>query len=153
MTATEENDNSVVADLNALLACELSAVQAYQLAIDAVNDRYLIDVLKACLTNHQNRVQRLRQAIDKLGGLPTAESGMIGMLASFVEQAAGTLGNQAALTTLKMGEQFGLQYYLSRIDFKSDRLQSETFDLFHTLLEDQRKTQEQLQDFHYASSI
>ena len=105
-------DDATVATLNELLRGELSAVETYDKALPAVEDKpSLRGDLQECRTSHELRVEKLRRAILEVGGEPVHASGAWGVFAKTVASGARALGWKTVILTLEEGEDLGLTEY------------------------------------------
>ncbi|HVU49674.1 MAG TPA: DUF2383 domain-containing protein [Polyangia bacterium] len=106
--------------LNDLLKGELSAVESYDRALPAVEDKpALRGDLQECRASHELRVERLRRAIVDVGGEPAHDSGAWGLFAKAVAGGARALGWKTVINTLEEGEVHGLKDYgdaMARLD-------------------------------------
>jgi hypothetical protein len=111
---------ATVDTLNILLRGELSAVESYDRALPAVEDKpALRGDLQECRASHEIRVERIRRAILAVGGEPAHASGAWGLFAKAVAGGARALGWKTVVTTLEEGEDHGLKEYkdaLPRLD-------------------------------------
>jgi hypothetical protein len=114
--------------LNDLLEGELSAVESYDRALPAVEDKpALRSDLQECRASHELRVERIRRAIVEAGGEPQRSSGAWGLFAKAVAGGARALGWRTVITTLDEGEDHGLKTYgdaMARLDERLRRLVS-----------------------------
>lgn len=100
--------------LNSFLRGEISAVETYRQAMEKVKGGPAITTLQQNQTAHARRVTALREAITRLGGVPSEDSGPWGSFAKLVEGGAAAFGDDAAIAALEEGEDHGLR------DYKSD---------------------------------
>jgi hypothetical protein len=108
----DQKDDATVDALNELLRGELSAVESYDKALPAVEDRpSLRGDLQDCRASHESRVERIRRAIEQVGGVPARASGAWGVFAKAVAGSARSLGWKAVLSALEEGEDHGLKEY------------------------------------------
>lgn len=105
--------NTAVDTLNAFLRGEISAVETYGQAIDKLKTSPSRIQLEQCRRSHEERVNRLRQEVIRLGGEPAEGSGTWGAFARLVEGGAKKLGEKAAIAALEEGEDRGLELYRS----------------------------------------
>ncbi len=104
--------DATVDTLNELLRGELSAVESYDKALPAVEDKpALRSDLQECRASHELRVERIRRAIIDAGGEPAHASGAWGLFAKAVAGGARALGWKTVITTLEEGEDHGLKEY------------------------------------------
>ena len=94
---------------------ELSAIDAYDLAIQAVASAPLAHALLDLRARHQEHAQKLRELVESLGAEPDRDSGCWGLWARAVTIAASFLGPAAVLATMREGEQHGLAEYESHL--------------------------------------
>ena len=108
----EHKDLPTIATLNLLLKGELSAVESYDRARPAVEDKpALRGDLQECRASHELRVERIRRAILDQGGEPIHSSGAWGIFAKAVAGGARALGWKTVITTLEEGEDHGVHQY------------------------------------------
>ena len=110
------NTQADVETLNSFLRGEISAVETYRQAIDHVSDDRIRTQLEDCLHDHEQRVESIRDHIQKLGGTPSEGSGVWGTFAKLVQGGADLLGEKTAIAALEEGEDRGLADYQSGID-------------------------------------
>ena len=103
--------NATVATLNGFLRGEISAVETYRQALDKLQASPSRVELEQCRRSHEQRVDRLRQEVLRLGGRPEEGSGAWGAFAKLVEGSAKILGEKAAISALEEGEDHGLKLY------------------------------------------
>jgi hypothetical protein len=125
---TRAPESQTVETLNDLLRDELSAVESYDRALPAVEDKpALRSDLQECRASHELRVERIRRAILDVGGEPAHGSGAWGLFAKAVAGGARALGWKTVITTLEEGEEHGLKDYgdaMARLDERLRRLVS-----------------------------
>jgi hypothetical protein len=115
------NQNATVDQLNSFLRGEISAVETYRQAVDALKQSAIAPRIIQCMRSHEERVQLLESQVRKYGGTPTKGSGPWGAFAKLVEKGASMLGDKAAISALEEGEDHGLRDYkdLSKLDEES----------------------------------
>jgi uncharacterized protein (TIGR02284 family) len=123
----EDTCDRTVEQLNSLLRGEISAVQAYDQAIQGLGGDRAADAaeLRRIAQEHGEHAQELRTRVRMLGGEPDDSSGAWGGLVQAAEGAARLLGPETALKALREGEEHGLRDYrdaLSELDPESRRL-------------------------------
>ena len=146
--ATAETSNSKNVDqLNSFLRGEISAVEAYRIALDKLAiDSPARSRLDACRQSHAERVAALRAKILALGGTPADGSGPWGAMTKAIERGATVLGDVSAVDALEAGEDHGLR------DYRQDlpKLGPEARDLVTTqLLPQQEKTHRTMSDLKH----
>lgn len=127
-----------ISALGALLAGEISAVEAYNEIIQKVKDINLIPTLQECRDSHALRIRTLRIRLKDLGVTPRKDAGFMGALIRFIEGGAAMIGDRTALQVLAVGENYGseqYQLYLRALAPASWRLVTEE------LVPSQRKTE------------
>ncbi|MBP1151089.1 MULTISPECIES: DUF2383 domain-containing protein [Methylocaldum] len=100
--------------LNTLLRDEISAVETYQQALDKLrNEPQVGEVqqISSICEDHRDSANKLRERIIQSGGKPTEDSGAWGTWSKMVMGGAKLLGDKAALTALRQGEENGIQDY------------------------------------------
>jgi hypothetical protein len=110
-TNVHQSDPTIVV-LNELLRGELSAVESYDRALPAVEDKpALRSDFQECRASHELRVERIRRVILDEGGEPVHASGAWGLFAKAVAGGARALGWKTVINTLEEGEDHGLKEY------------------------------------------
>ncbi|HRI64865.1 MAG TPA: DUF2383 domain-containing protein [Polyangium sp.] len=112
----ESKPQSTVDRLNEFLRGELSSVETYDLALQAINDPQLIGSLRQIRESHERRAGLLRERIRTLGGEPAHSSGVWGAFARAVQRGADLLGHRAAIAALEEGEDQGKKRYSRDLD-------------------------------------
>jgi hypothetical protein len=109
---TTTEDRTTIDGLNELLRGELSAVETYNQALEAVGqDAAGRKDLEECQLSHEERVLKLRSEILERGGDPAKDSGVWGAFAKLVEGGAKVGGPKMAIGALEAGEDHGLKEY------------------------------------------
>jgi uncharacterized protein (TIGR02284 family) len=108
--------NTSVDTLNGFLRGEISAVETYRQALEKLATSPSRVQLEQCRRSHEERVARLRQAVEQLGGQPAEGSGAWGAFAQVVEGSAKGFGEKAAIAALEEGEDHGLKLYRSDLE-------------------------------------
>lgn len=112
--------------LNTLLRDEISAVETYQQALDKLRSEPEIAEtaqISSICEDHRDSANKLREQIIRNGGKPTEDSGAWGTWSKMVMGGAKLLGDKAALTALRQGEENGMQDYqeaLQETDLPAD---------------------------------
>jgi hypothetical protein len=106
---------TTVDTLNGFLRGEISAVETYRQALDKLQASPSRMQLEQCRRSHEQRVERLRQEVVRLGGQPEEGSGAWGAFARAVEGGAKVFGEKAAISALEEGEDRGLKLYRDEI--------------------------------------
>lgn len=110
MADTQKN----VEQLNSFLRGEISAVETYRQALDALKSTMHGSKIQECKQSHEQRVAILTEEIRRLGGKPAEGSGAWGSFVKLVEGGAAALGEKSAIAALEEGEDHG------NADYKRD---------------------------------
>ncbi|AMK78553.1 MULTISPECIES: DUF2383 domain-containing protein [Methylomonas] len=100
--------------INSLLQNELSAVAAYQQALNKFRKQTALgemDFLMSSFEDHKAAVFSLQGKIKRLGGTAVQDSGAWGTWAKITMAGANLLGKQTALKALREGELTGFEEY------------------------------------------
>lgn len=103
--------SDTVRKLNELLSGEIAAVETYRQAIERVDNHTIREQLRQNELSHEDRIAKLRDRIQQIGGIPSEGSGLWGSFAKFAEGSAAALGDKAAVSLLEEGEDKGLKDY------------------------------------------
>jgi len=107
MADTQKN----VEQLNSFLRGEISAVETYRQALEALKSSTYRTKIAECKQSHEQRVALLTEEIRRLGGTPAQSSGAWGSFVKVVEGGAAALGEKAAIAALEEGEDHGKADY------------------------------------------
>jgi hypothetical protein len=110
-----EGAEKTVETLNGFLRGEISAVETYRQAIEKLGSPVGAQ-LEDCRRSHEQRVDKLRDQVARLGGEPAEDSGAWGAFARLVEGGAKVFGESAAVAALEEGEDHGLKMYRNDLD-------------------------------------
>lgn len=102
---------SEVDQLNSFLRGEISAVETYRQVIDRLGSLPEAAELRDCMRSHEHRVMRLREEIQRRGGVPAESSGPWGAFVKLLEGGARAFGTKAAIAMLEQGEDHGRNDY------------------------------------------
>jgi hypothetical protein len=139
--------NTAVETLNEFLRGEISAVETYRQALDTLTSSPARIRLEQARLSHEQRVERLRREVVRLGGQPVETSGAWGAFARLVEGSAKKLGDKAAIAALEEGEDRGLKLY--RVDI--DKLDPRTRAVVQReVLPEQERTHESLSTLKHS---
>ena len=138
--------------LQECLRLERSAMETYELALGHVSHVGMHSVLQQILASHAVRADRISARLTTLGAEVPEGSGAWGALAKALQAGADLLGDRAALTTLKEGEDHALGLYVEDLA-STDPALRQIVDT--ELLPEQRRTRElcwSLKDYATAPS-
>jgi hypothetical protein len=107
-TQTKTVDTST---LNSLLRGEMSAIETYHQALDALDGKPGTPDLVALRKDHREAADALVEHVRLHGGKPAEGSGPWGMWARAFEATSKLFGHAAALRALREGEEHGLKDY------------------------------------------
>lgn len=113
--ATTTDTKKTASALNRLLRGEMSAVNAYDIAIESL-DSLPCDVLRNCRDSHSQRCAIIRDRIVLLGDEPSDGTGAWGSVTSALTSTAAVLGDQRVVALLEEGEDHGNQEYAKVLD-------------------------------------
>ena len=121
----EQTQTKSVDVLNSFLRGEMSAVETYRQALEAIEQSTARESLKECMRSHEARVQVLSDRIRSIGGNPVKQSGVWGAFAKIAEGGAKLFGDKAAIAALEEGEDHGRDDYrrdIGKLDIDSRAL-------------------------------
>lgn len=116
MNTDMHGSTDIVDQLNSFLCGELSAVETYRQALEKAEGHEIRSTLEQCARSHQQRVQLLRQEVQRRGGQPADTAGAWGTFAKLVEGGAKLFGEKAAIAALEEGEDHGRNDYKRDLD-------------------------------------
>ncbi len=108
----------VVDRVNRLLRGEIATLGAYRQALAELADEELKSALEDCVRSHEDRVARLREHVEALGGIPVADAGPWDASAKLVPRVPAASAEDV-LAALEATEELGLA------DYERDALQLE----------------------------
>ena len=97
--------------INEVLRGEVSAVEAYQQALDTVKEDPEVNRLQEFLADHQSAVSYWKKQVNDQGVVVEASSGPWGTAVEAFVGTAKLFGNNPALKALRRGEEYGLNEY------------------------------------------
>jgi hypothetical protein len=109
-----DDTKSSITQLNSFLRSELSAVETYHDVLQQATGASARATLEDCSSAHASRAQRLRDAIERMGGTPAAGSGARGTLARVFGRSALALGGRTGVAALARSEDRALRDYRDR---------------------------------------
>lgn len=127
--------------LNEFLRNELSAVETYEQCIEKVDDTEISQGLVLLKNSHQERVAKLTQRVQQLGGEPSSSAGAWGALTKLLEGGAKLFGEDSALSMLEEGEDKGRDDYQKHLD---DLLPENKAFIQGEILPEQKRSHDQL---------
>jgi uncharacterized protein (TIGR02284 family) len=105
--------------LDELLKNELASVETYQQALDKIREDTGLgeaQELVRIYEDHKDSASKLETQIRQLGGVPPTDSGAWGTWSKIVMGSAKLLGDKAALSALREGEENGAQDYQEALE-------------------------------------
>jgi Domain of unknown function (DUF2383) len=108
--------HKTVEALNGFLRGEISAVETYRQAIERLGESSTWAQLEDCRHSHEQRVAKLRDQVERLGGEPARDSRTWDAFARLFEGGAQPFGESAAVAALEEGEDHGLKLYREDLD-------------------------------------
>ncbi len=111
MPLTNEKSTHAVGKLNELLEGELSAVETYTQALQAIKECSCKSELELAKSCHQKRSEVLTQTVRQQGGEPAKSSGVWGAFANAMQVGSDLFGEKAAVAMLEEGEDHGNRQY------------------------------------------
>ena len=114
-TAVEKNQECIDT-CNQLLRGELSAIEAYDKAIDKFPHETHTPTLRRIRDEHGDTVTELRQSVISMGGVADTQSGAWGDFATAVQATANFFGDDSAVASLLQGEKHGKREYEEAIE-------------------------------------
>jgi hypothetical protein len=106
-----DDKTGVEQELDSLLRGEIAAAETYRIALDAIEDKAQVAVLRAIQNDHGDAIKVLHGQLAARGVSPSTHSGVFGAFARTVEGFAAKVGDKAALRALREGEEHGLRAY------------------------------------------
>lgn len=113
-SSTQSTTPKSVDRLNSLARGELAALETYRQAIAKEGSAALR--LGDLRREHEEASAQLAARVRSLGGTPPTDSGAWGDFAKALEGTAKVLGNDAAMSALRMGEEQGTRSYESALE-------------------------------------
>jgi len=104
-------DEPGIDQMNSMLRGEISATEAYQMVLEKLEHDPDGPKLHQFLDDHQAAVTYWKEQIDREGAFSDESSGPWGTAVEAFVATAKLLGNVAALSALKEGEEHGLKLY------------------------------------------
>jgi hypothetical protein len=138
---TDRGESAEADALNRCLRSELSATETYRQALDRDRTEYGTSSdyqrLTEILRDHEDAASRMREAVRRVGGEPSTDSGAWGTWSKMIMGAAKLFGDRAALKSLKEGEESGFADY-ERFQHEC-RPSADLFDLVSELMGRQQR--------------
>ena len=126
---TDNMDNkNLLKMLNQLVQLDVDALNAYDLALDAVDDDVIRTRLEVFKTHHLNHVNRLQEEITKRGGRPPKLSkDFKGFVIEGFVSIGSAAGMKGALKMLKVAEELTNKIYGDAVSGDADEDVREIF--------------------------
>jgi len=128
--AATQNDRP--SQLDDLIRGEMSAVKAYNTALEKVKDKSEMKQLTTIRKDHMDAVAKLKSYASKDVREDTDTAGVWGVFATAYTGGAKLFGNNAAVKALKQGEEHGVNEYEEAL--KDDNINSELKNTIRTQL-------------------
>lgn len=122
-----DSNESCIRICNSLLRGELSAVEAYSLALNRYSGKPAAADLQKIRTDHALSAARLSQNVREMGGTPDDSPGAWGIITKAIQGAANLFGEGSALESLKQGEEKGRNDYEEAV--KGDEMMASHKDI------------------------
>ena len=95
---------------------ELTAVEAYELALQSITHVGMHNELQQALESHAKRSEKLRDTLQKLGAEVPEGTGMRGAVTKAIQAGADVLGERPAIAALEAGEDRLVRMYAEGLD-------------------------------------
>lgn len=96
---------------NSILRGEISAIEAYDKAIEKFPNEEETEILRQIREEHKISVRFLKENVLEMHGLPETNSGSWGSFTSAIQTTANFFGEESALRSLQQGEELGRSAY------------------------------------------
>lgn len=104
MVTTVGTETNFVDMLNDLIQLDFDAIEAYEAAVDRLENRSFADQLRAFQADHERHTRELGPIVTELGGTPAEGSGAKALLTKGKVVMAGLAGDKAILQAMKTNE-------------------------------------------------
>jgi len=101
--------------LNRLLRGEMSAVSAYDIALEKIEPTHT-EALRTCRKSHDQRCKMLTDRVRACGGEPSEGPGVWGAVTDTLTTSAKMLGENRIIGILEEGEDHGNKEYTKALD-------------------------------------
>lgn len=106
----------IIKDLNDLIELDYDAVEAYQAAIDRLEDKNYKDQLANFMQDHQNHIAALSQLVSQEGGSPADGADMKVILTKGKVVIANLGGDETILKAMLMNEEVTNKSYEKEVE-------------------------------------
>ncbi|RFA26982.1 hypothetical protein CAI21_15575 [Alkalilimnicola ehrlichii] len=111
MATSIGTESDPLALLTHLIELDLDAVEAYEAAIQRLDDPQAREPLEEFKAEHIRHVDELSQVVHRLGGVPPQSADLHGLLAKGKVLIANLAGERAILSALRSNEEDTVQAY------------------------------------------
>ena len=136
MTTTVGTENTLESLLEDLVQLDYDAADAYQAAIDRLEDARLRNTLAEFKRDHLRHITELGDILSSMGRTPPKEGDMKALLTKGKVVIAGLMGDESILQAMRTNEADTNTAYERAVQFKG--LPSSTRDVLQRGLEDER---------------
>lgn len=140
-TDTVRNDK-IVKTLNELIHLDFDAIEAYEAAIERLDDTTARTKLQEFMQDHVRHTENLAQLVRQHGGTPSMKKGPMAILTKGKVVIANLAGDKAILGAMRMNEEVTNKKYESAL--KTDGLDASTRQVIEQNLQDERRHREWL---------
>jgi uncharacterized protein (TIGR02284 family) len=137
MTTTVGTENTLESLLEDLIQLDYDAADAYQAAIDRLQNSSYRSSLAEFKRDHLRHITELGDILSSMGRTPPKEGDMKALLAKGKVVIAGLIGDEAILQAMRTNEADTNTAYERAVNFKG--LQANTQDALQRGLEDERR--------------
>ena len=137
MVTTVGTETTLEELLEDLIHLDYDAADAYQAAIDRLEDRRFRDALAGFKRDHLRHIGELSDILASMGRPPPKEGDMKGILAKGKVAIGGLMGDESILHAMRTNEADTNTAYERAVQF--DALPSTTRDVLQRGLEDERR--------------
>jgi len=116
MTKMTTDSTHLIKHLNALIALDLDAIEAYEAAIARLNDATDKAQLARFLGEHQRHVADLSPLVQEFGGEPTTKADFKRVLTKGKVVVAGVAGDKGVLEAMKSNEETTTKTYRKALE-------------------------------------
>jgi uncharacterized protein (TIGR02284 family) len=137
MTTTVGTENTLESLLEDLIQLDYDATDAYQAAIDRLENSSYRTRLVEFMRDHLRHITELGEILSSMGRTPPKEGDMKALLTKGKVVIAGLMGDEAVLQAMRTNEADTNTAYERAVNFKG--LQANTLDVLQRGLEDERR--------------
>lgn len=144
---------ALIDELNDLIALDHDAIDAYQAAIDRLEDATAANQLRSFMADHERHTVELGACVTQLGGQPARKGDLKRFLTQGKVVLGGLIGDRQILTAMRSNEDDTNRAYEQALETEGLSTHTQVRTLLERNLNDERRHREWIVNYLHALQV